>query len=743
MKKKWLKCATLIALLLLAAMVPVAGAFDNYSGGCDGCHGNFPGITPYISLRDGIPWRNPSNGVGYNLHDGHRTYMLGLSSTTCNICHTGTAKFPVFLNSSNGGVAGFPAIACTGCHDGDGLREHHVTSGAYSCYSISCHSQVTPQAENVVPPYYFTPDPAHPNKPTDPCNLNGTESRLSPTVGLDNDGNGLYDQNDPACSPATPIISVSPSTLSFGNQAVNTSSTPQMVTISNAGTAILSVTNITNSNTADFTLMSPLPPFSIAAGGSQTFATVFNPGNLGAKSAAISISSDGGNATVNATGTGVAPLLSVSPSALTFGSQTIGTTSSSQSVTISNTGTATLNVTGLTSSNAEFAFSPTTLSPIAPGGSTILSVTFTPTDPAGDKSGTIGILSNGGSATVSATGTGVAAGALSVSPLTLTYGNQTVGTASAAQTVTISNAGGTALTVSSIANSNTADFVLTAPVTPLTINGGASQTFTLAFSPSTSGGKSATISISSTAGSEVVSASGTGVAVVTQPVLSVSPSSLTFSNITISTTSTKTFTISNTGNAPLNIANIALTGSSAFSFSPASFTSIAAGSNVTLNVAYSPTVAGADPGATISITSDGGNAVVNLSGNAVQQSAGDVALVKLKLPKTIRAKVGRKYETGIEAEATTTLSETRATITLAAVYPASLNVIITPTSRTENLSAVGRRPKKFEFEGEIVCNEQGTWPVTWTATINSEKNSDPANDVLTGITQVTCSSRRR
>ena len=109
------------------------------------------------------------------------------------------SKSPVYTYQSAGGT-GFQAIGCTGCHEGDGLRAYHVNSGAASCYG--CHSATTPPAENVNPPYYFTPDAAHPNKPNDACNANGSESRVAPTAGLDNDGNQLGDADDPACAPA-------------------------------------------------------------------------------------------------------------------------------------------------------------------------------------------------------------------------------------------------------------------------------------------------------------------------------------------------------------------------------------------------------------------------------------------------------------------------------------------------------------------------------------------------------------
>ena len=48
-------------------------------------------------------------------------------------------------------------------------------------------------------------------------------------------------------------------------------------------------------------------------------------------------------------------------------------------------------------------------------------------------------------------------------------------------------------------------------------------------------------------------------------------------------------------------------------------------------------------------------------------------------------------------------------------------------------------PKRFRFETEIVCTKRGTWPITWTARINSSTNSNTANDVLKRTTKVTCS----
>jgi hypothetical protein len=85
---------------------------------------------------------------------------------------------------------------------GAGLRQHHYEAGITFC--ASCHldadpAKYTPVGENTPPPYYFKPDEDHPNKPSDPCNPSGSENFAGSTEGIDNDGDSLYDGNDPDC----------------------------------------------------------------------------------------------------------------------------------------------------------------------------------------------------------------------------------------------------------------------------------------------------------------------------------------------------------------------------------------------------------------------------------------------------------------------------------------------------------------------------------------------------------------
>jgi hypothetical protein len=210
----------LIASIVLVAQTTRVDAYSQYSQNrdatnCGACHGDFNSGS-YVSSHDGVAW-------GTHLMAGHNAMM----SSDCSACHQSSGRFPVLTNSSAGGVLGFSTSGCVGCHGrggdaghgaadgrGAGLRQHHDRSGIHACRT--CHADAntttptyTPVAESAMPFNYFTPDANHVNKPTDSCDANGTESRHG-TTGLDNDGNGLYDSADPACSIVTTSTTTTP-----------------------------------------------------------------------------------------------------------------------------------------------------------------------------------------------------------------------------------------------------------------------------------------------------------------------------------------------------------------------------------------------------------------------------------------------------------------------------------------------------------------------------------------------------
>jgi len=216
--------ATLIVCGIMIFGIPGVEGYDRWSvnddaTNCGYCHGDFRNSS-YLSPVDGQVWGN--------LHNIHRTDML---SGDCDTCHIGDDKFPVLLNQSNGGN-GFEPISCMGCHGidpedplqrpwwGAGLRAHHTNAGVGpdnnddTC--MSCHTDdPTPAPEDTLPSYYFTPDANHPEKPDNPCNpasLNYPESFAGADIGTDNDGDLLYDENDPDCSGPTPTSTPVPPT---------------------------------------------------------------------------------------------------------------------------------------------------------------------------------------------------------------------------------------------------------------------------------------------------------------------------------------------------------------------------------------------------------------------------------------------------------------------------------------------------------------------------------------------------
>jgi len=152
-------------------------SYETYKDiGCTQCHGDF---------RSGTP----------NLHNVHRQQIMN----NCDLCHNGGSSFgDVRTNAS--GVDG--NLSCNGCHTGDGLRTKHAGLTAPDNNMCSdCHGAPgTPDPENVAPPFYARSDVNVKN----PCLATGTggEDFTGDGKGLDNDGDGSYDQDDSDCGTA-------------------------------------------------------------------------------------------------------------------------------------------------------------------------------------------------------------------------------------------------------------------------------------------------------------------------------------------------------------------------------------------------------------------------------------------------------------------------------------------------------------------------------------------------------------
>ncbi len=474
-------------------------------------------------------------------------------------------------------------------------------------------------------------------------------------------------------SGTAPAISISPTSLNFGNQPVDTAGTPQTVTISNAGQATLNVSSIAlqGTNAADFTVTSEAVPLAIAPGSSKTVSVSFRPSASGSRSATLVITHDapGSPQSVTLAGTGVVPIINVSPTSLDFGSQVVDTTTSPLVVTVSNLGNANLVVSAVSISGAnagDFAVSGTTLPlTLTPNAKLSLSVTFTP-KAAGSRAATLNITQSGNStpATVSLSGTGTTVPGFSISPTSLTFSAQTVGTASTPKQLVISNPGTGNLVVSSLTLSggNPSDFSVEPLPLPLTIAPGATATLNVTFAPAAGGSRWASLSIVHNAAAQPQTVLLTGVA--TEPVISITPASLNFGNQAVGTSGTPTtVTIANSGQGTLLITSIVIQGANAadFAFTPQTLPlSIAPASSKTIPVTFQPTTSGSRS-ATLVISDNAAG-----TPHAVALSGTGIAPVLSVSPSSINFGSQRVSTTGTAI--TATLSNTgNATLVISAL----------------------------------------------------------------------------
>ncbi|GGA54563.1 hypothetical protein GCM10011507_02310 [Edaphobacter acidisoli] len=216
-----------------------------------------------------------------------------------------------------------------------------------------------------------------------------------------------------ASTPAT--LTFSPTSLNFDNVLVGSSYTLP-IQITNVSTTAATFNGI--STTGDYTVAGtcPTPGNVLAPSTSCTLQVTFTPTQTGTRNGTVSIASTASTLSLTAplTGTGIESHLQISPSALSFGGVAVGA-SANLSLTLANTGTATVNNVAL-SITGDYAITvPCTLTALAPGQSCSVTVTFTPTA-LGSRAGTLTVASSDASSPVSIplTGTGSPNGTFSL-----------------------------------------------------------------------------------------------------------------------------------------------------------------------------------------------------------------------------------------------------------------------------------------------------------------------------------------
>ena len=412
-----------------------------------------------------------------------------------------------------------------------------------------------------------------------------------------------------------------PSQIVFGNVIVG-STQSGTVALSNSGGTTLNITSATLSG-AGFTMSNLAVPMTLQPGGATSATITFAPPSTGSFTGSITFATiaDGvsNNLVFNLAGAGVPPgTLTPSPSSLAFGSIQVGT-KTSLSETLTNTGAASVTITQVTPSGTGFSVSGLTLPVTLTSNQTVsFNANFSPTS-AGAATGSLSIVSNASNSllTIPLSGTALAAGALSASPSSASFGNVTVGSNQTVPVI-VTNTGGESVTISSAAASGTG-FSFTGQTPPVTLNAGQSATFNAVFTPTTAGAATGTLTINSNASNPTLSVplSGTGVA---QGQLVSSPTSFTFGSIQDGTSKSLPGTLTNTGGTTITISAASATGTG-FTLSGLTLpVTLTAGQSTSFSVLFSPTASGAASGS-VSITSTASdpNLSIPLSGTGVTQ----------------------------------------------------------------------------------------------------------------------------
>ena len=296
-------------------------------------------------------------------------------------------------------------------------------------------------------------------------------------------------------------LTPSPATVDFGNVSLGQTFT-QSVVLSNSGRSSLTISQISASG--GFAIGTVAVPLTLAVGQSLPLPVSFKAQSAGTSSGSVTVASNASDPSLTV------PLSATVPSAgnlqplypsLSFGTVNVGSASSKME-TITNSGGSVVTVLQALISGGGFSFSGLPI-PVAvsPGQSYTFPITFT-ASASSSVSGNLTLTSDASNSSLSIplSGSGIAAGQLSLLPGSLDFGNVTVG-----QTKSLGaslSASGANVTVSS-ATMTSNEFKLSGVILPFTVPAGQSTTLNLLFTPATSGAAAASLSLQSNASNTV------------------------------------------------------------------------------------------------------------------------------------------------------------------------------------------------------------------------------------------------
>jgi len=337
--------------------------------------------------------------------------------------------------------------------------------------------------------------------------------------------------------------------------------------------------------------------------------------------------------------------LVITPNAISFGNVGVGS-SASQTVIVSNHSSVAVTLTNVSATGAGFSVAGFPGTTILRTGQTIkLTAAFKPKS-SGERSGSISVTIARQPAAVTATlkGTG-STSKLSMTPSKVDFGNVSVGSPTS-QSLKMTNEGSESVDIKSASVSGTG-FSMSGLNTPQTLTPNQSVIFTAKFDPTSAGSRTGAISMTVGGGTEAVSLSGVGVS--SSVGLSVSATSITFGNVKVGSTVSRTVTLKSSGNSSVDISNVSVNGGG-YTFSGVSpNTVLDPGQSAELNVNFDPKTAGSSPG-TVTISSNAPSPKMNIAlsgaGTSSQQPSVELNWDKSTSPHIVGYYVYRSLKSG-------------------------------------------------------------------------------------------------
>ena len=320
----------------------------------------------------------------------------------------------------------------------------------------------------------------------------------------------------PAASAAGQLA-FSPSSVNFGNVALETNSTISL-TLKNSGTSSLTVSKVAVSSN-QFAIIGLKIPATLAPAKSLSVTIRYLPTVVGAVKGTINFSSNASNSTAaySLSGTGIRSALGAIPGSVWI-SAAVGTTNS-QAIQLRNSGMSSVTISSVSAPAGGISVTglsvPVTL---APGKTVMCNVAFSP-KAAGVVSGSVLMTNTSATLGIPVTGSGVAsAHTVSASPASLSFGNVTIGT-TASHSVTLTSAGNSSVTISAVSISGKS-VIVSGLGSGVTLNPGQSVNFSVEFAPTAAGSISGSVKLTSNAANSptTIAVSGSGVSQATHSV---------------------------------------------------------------------------------------------------------------------------------------------------------------------------------------------------------------------------------